>query len=137
MTIAKYIHSCLLVEENGKRILIDPGTFSFIEGKVRPEDFTSIDAILVTHEHGDHMAPDAINTILKNNPDAVAYGYGAVADALRKANVARVETLTEGKTEIAGIAVEVIPARHESIPFPVPVNAAYIIGEKLLHPGDS
>jgi len=34
MRITKYIHSCLLIENESDKILFDPGLFSFVEGKV-------------------------------------------------------------------------------------------------------
>lgn len=34
MRVSKYIHSCLLIESDGDRLLIDPGKFSFSDGRV-------------------------------------------------------------------------------------------------------
>lgn len=42
-------HACLLVETDGARLLVDPGTMS---------DFAHVrdlDAVLVTHQHPDHV----------------------------------------------------------------------------------
>ena len=39
MKISKYIHSCILIERSRERLLIDPGPFTFIEGKVKAGDF--------------------------------------------------------------------------------------------------
>ena len=64
MKIYKYLHSCLVLEENGKRLLIDPGAFSFLEGLLKPEDIGPVDAILLTHQHLDHYYPDALKIIL-------------------------------------------------------------------------
>ncbi len=49
MKISKYIHSCLLLEKQGFKLLIDPGKFSFAEGLVKPADFKDVDAIIITH----------------------------------------------------------------------------------------
>src|SRR5258708_7462731 len=55
MRIYKYIHSCLLVEEGDDKILFDPGTFSFVEGKVSPATFKDISTVVITHPHPDHV----------------------------------------------------------------------------------
>ena len=50
MKITKFGHSCLLVEENGVRILFDPGSYSTAQNDVK-----NIDVVLITHEHSDHV----------------------------------------------------------------------------------
>jgi L-ascorbate metabolism protein UlaG (beta-lactamase superfamily) len=62
MKITKYPQSCLLIEQNGKRILIDPG--SLVTRKYSAKDLLPIDAILITHEHSDHADPTLINELL-------------------------------------------------------------------------
>lgn len=46
MTITKYLHSCLYLEKSGKRLLFDPGLFSFIEGRLTPQDIGPVDVIV-------------------------------------------------------------------------------------------
>ena len=36
------IHSCILIERSRERPLIDPGPFTFIEGKVKAGDFSGV-----------------------------------------------------------------------------------------------
>lgn len=50
MKITKFGHCCLLIEENGVRILTDPGTYSTQQSEVK-----NIDFVLITHEHADHF----------------------------------------------------------------------------------
>lgn len=65
MKITKFGHCCLLIEENGVRILTDPGTYSTQQSEVK-----NIDFVLITHEHSDHFHIDSLKALLKNNPQA-------------------------------------------------------------------
>ncbi|MCL1702970.1 metal-dependent hydrolase [Lysinibacillus sp. Bpr_S20] len=58
-------HSCLLVEENNYRVIIDPFLTDNPQAKVKPEEI-DVDAILITHGHSDHIG-DAVAIAKKNN----------------------------------------------------------------------
>lgn len=67
----KYLgHSCVLVESNGKKVIIDP----FLNGNpncdFKAED-VEVDGILITHGHIDHVG-DSIAIARKNNCPIVA-----------------------------------------------------------------
>lgn len=120
MKISKFVHSCLLLEKDGQRVLIDPGAFSFVEGAVDPAQFSDLAAVLITHNHPDHLDPNAMKTIKANNPSAVVLGN------------------EPGIHDIAGFRIEVFEAQHEKIlGSEPPANAAFLIDQQLLHPGDS
>ncbi len=59
MKITKYPQSCLLVETNNKKILIDAGSLKY-EDKFLDE-WEKADIILITHKHGDHIKRDLIS----------------------------------------------------------------------------
>ena len=82
MTITKLGHCCLIIEENGLRILTDPGTYSTSQNEAK-----NIDLILITHEHPDHYHVDSVKTILANNPQVKIITNTAVAKLLQKENI--------------------------------------------------
>jgi L-ascorbate metabolism protein UlaG (beta-lactamase superfamily) len=65
MRVYKYIHSCLVVEEGGDKILFDPGMFSFLEGQVTPEAFRDVGTIIITHNHPDHVDVVSLKKIVE------------------------------------------------------------------------
>src|SRR5215831_8948232 len=95
MKISKYIHSCILVESGKERLLIDPGPFTFIEGKVKAGDFKAVTTILFTHKHYDHYDIEALKEILQNNPEARALTNKTTAEILNAAEIA-VDILEDG-----------------------------------------
>lgn len=135
MKISKYLHSCIVLEEAGEKILIDPGIFSFIEERVSPDIFTGISVVLITHEHDDHFYPEVLKTILKNNEGAEVYANKSVAALLEKEGIAA--RIVEDKVERGGFAIKAVRAEHGPLPRPVPENTAFLINERVLHPGDS
>lgn len=63
MKVTKFGHSCILVEENSVKILLDPGVFS-----TDYTDIKDVDALLITHEHQDHFDISGVKKILELNP---------------------------------------------------------------------
>jgi L-ascorbate metabolism protein UlaG (beta-lactamase superfamily) len=81
MKVTKYAHSCLLIEEEGAKVLTDLGSWN-------PEvpEITGLDAILITHEHADHFDVEKLNTLLSANPGAKVITHVAVGTKLRNAS---------------------------------------------------
>lgn len=136
MQIQKFLHSCLCLIEGNQRLLIDPGSFSFIEGKLRPEDLPLADIILLTHEHPDHYYPDALKIITATRKPIIITNEN-LALLLRNqslaANVIRAgESIKQGAFTIQGIK-----APHGDLPVSKPDNIGFLINGMLFHPGDS
>lgn len=135
MKIIKYPHSCLLVEDNGRKLLIDPGGFSFGE-KFLPEQAGAVDTIIITHSHPDHLSLENLKKFL-NLKQALIIASPYIVGSLEKEGL-KGQSLGNGEIrEIAGFTIQAFNAPHEPVPFPTPPNFAYLINRRLLHPGDS
>lgn len=139
-------HSCLLVDVDGTRILIDPGTFSDVAG-VR-----DVSAIMVTHTHPDHLNPPAIPVLLRDNPKAELWLESEAADRLKGSEPqlsGQIQRMKSGQElTFAGATVTAVGRQHALIHdfAPRPDNLGLIIsststdqggGPTLFHPGDA
>jgi L-ascorbate metabolism protein UlaG (beta-lactamase superfamily) len=137
MRVAKYIHSCLLVENGADRILIDPGTYTFAGNAVPLDTFGRIAAIVITHRHADHVDQAAVKRILERNPSAVVLANADVRELLAGGGTAA-EVFEEGTRRIGATTLRAVRAEHAALLNAVPPpNVAYVVEERLLHPGDS
>jgi L-ascorbate metabolism protein UlaG (beta-lactamase superfamily) len=137
MQVTHFGHSCVLLDTGAARLLIDPGTFS--KGF---EGVTGLDAVLVTHQHPDHLDPERLPAVLRANPDArliVDSGTAGQLDGMQLGDVAH-ETVEPGTAvPVAGAMVQVLGGQHAVIHPDIPVipNNAYLVDGTHLHPGDS
>lgn len=143
MRLTKFGHSCIRLEKDGHVLVIDPGTFTDV-----PAALDGAEAILVTHEHADHLDPDAVLPILRRNaalelhaPEKVAGQLRSRANSDGEAGVSeRIHVIEPGaEATIAGFAVRVFGGQHALIHPHIPVvpNLGYLIDGSLYHPGDS
>ncbi|MDQ3901431.1 MAG: MBL fold metallo-hydrolase, partial [Actinomycetota bacterium] len=65
MQIVHLGQSCVLVETGTARLLLDPGIYS-----TGFDELTELDAILVTHQHPDHLDLERLPAVLAANPAA-------------------------------------------------------------------
>jgi len=133
MRITKLGHSCLHVTDGDASILIDPGAYS-----AGFEGLTGLTAILVTHQHTDHLDQNRLPALLAANPSTAVYADAGSAPIVESAGFA-VTTVKPGDEFDVGTSVSVHGGDHAVIHTDVPVvpNAAYLISGRLLHPGDS
>lgn len=136
MKISKFLHSCLVFEKKGFKLLVDPGMFSFVEGLVKPEAFNDVSAIIITHNHSDHLDMDNLKKILAAGK-AELYANREVVNELKKEGL-QGTLLKEGKVNIGPFYIEAINVKHEPLlDSPVPEMTALIIDARVLHPADS
>ena len=134
MRLTKLGHSCLLVEEGGARLLLDPGTLS---GGF--EELKGLTAVLFTHQHADHLDQARLRGLLDRNPRARVISDQGSAEPLAQAGV-EVEVVADGQElDVGGVGVRVAGRDHAIIHPDIPVvpNVGYLVGGRLFHPGDA
>lgn len=133
MKITKFGHSCVLVEEQEARILIDPGMWSDVTRVPR------MDAIFITHEHMDHCHPETLKTILQNYPSTTVYTNNGAGAKLTEQRISY-ELFEDGsRVEVNGVTVTGVGKDHAHIYdiFPRFDNTGILIANRFFHPGDS
>jgi L-ascorbate metabolism protein UlaG (beta-lactamase superfamily) len=97
------------------------------------------DAVLITHEHPDHMHVESLADILKNNPGARVITNTGVGRHLAAAGVAHEVVEGRGIVTVKNAAIEAFDAKHEEIFEEIGQvqNTGYWIGGKLFYPGDA
>jgi len=131
MKISKHVHSCLLVEEKGKIVLVDPGNYSYDAKALDIPSLSSLDAIAITHEHMDHIYLPFLKEILAKFPNTPIYTNESVKKLLEKENIEN--AMTEGNEYIT---LHSVP--HEKIWFGTPVeNSMITLFKKFATVGDS
>lgn len=129
-------HSGVRLRRGDRRLAIDPGSFT------DPRALDDASAVLITHEHPDHVVPESLAATVNERPDLQVWAPEPVAHALLAAGAAqaRVHVVTPGQEfTAAGFDVAVLGGTHAVIhpTIPVVANAAYLIDGDVLHPGDS
>ena len=134
MRITKFGHACVRVQGDGGVVVIDPGVFT------DPAALEGADAVLITHEHADHVHPDHLR-----GSAAPIWTIAAVERLLRDQapEVDRVTVVRPGdRLEVAGTGVEVVGEKHAVIhpDYDRCDNSGYVLesgGASVYHPGDA
>ncbi|MEV4834150.1 MBL fold metallo-hydrolase [Nonomuraea sp. NPDC049486] len=130
MRITKYGHACVRLEKGSRALVIDPGVMT-----PEPEALEGAEAVLITHEHFDHFAPER----LRERPDLPVYTCPGVARHLTELGD-RVRVVKDGDVlDVAGFRVAVLGEKHHvSHPDVPPVdNVGFLVDGEVFHPGDA
>jgi L-ascorbate metabolism protein UlaG (beta-lactamase superfamily) len=127
MRLTRWSHACVVLESDGRRLVLDPGEWS------EPRALDGAHAVLLTHEHGDH----ADLARLRASGLPVWAPRGADLDGLDYTPVDSGQSLV-----VEGFEVTAVGDLHAAI---VPgqdlcANLGYVVaagGDSVYHPGDA
>lgn len=134
MKIAKLGHCCFVVEpKEGIRVMIDPGAFSTMQNEVK-----NISAVLITHEHQDHLHIDSLKKVLENSPSAIVITNTSVGKLLSGAGIKYIKVEDGQKYDLNGVNIAGFGSKHAEIygTYEQVQNTGYIV-DSLCYPGDS
>lgn len=133
MKITKHAHACVEIGDGG--LLIDPGTFTPNAADL----IAAAAAVLITHEHFDHLNVDVLDAELRARGDLSIWGPSAVTDRWVGEFGDRVHEVRSGDIFTAnGLEVAVHGQAHAVIHRDIPQvsNVGYLIEGSIYHPGD-
>jgi L-ascorbate metabolism protein UlaG (beta-lactamase superfamily) len=133
MRLTNLGHACVRIEHDGRTMVIDPGGFS------EPHAAVGADAVLITHEHPDHLDEARLRAAIDVNPALEIWTNPSVA-ALLDGIGAPVHTVGHGDAfEAAGFDVQAHGEFHAVIypDLPVVRNVCFLVAGAVFHPGDS
>ncbi|WP_433303111.1 MBL fold metallo-hydrolase [Actinoplanes sp. CA-030573] len=127
MELTKHAHACVALTKAGRTLVIDPGVFT----PGAREAVAGADAVLVTHEHFDHLDEELLRSAA-----VPVVGPPGVREKVGE----RVTAAAPGdRLEIAGFDVRVVGGEHAEIHAGIPriENLGYVIDGAVYHPGDA
>ncbi len=138
MRVTHLGHACLLVELADTRILVDPGSFS-----TGFESLRDLDAVVVTHQHADHLDEERLPDLLAFNRQAPVFADPDSAELLDGTS-SDVVVLADGEEHRIGAATiravgQLHAVNHDAVPRCTNVGVVLQAdGEPTLyHPGDA
>jgi L-ascorbate metabolism protein UlaG (beta-lactamase superfamily) len=143
MRITHLGHAAVLAETDGARTLIDPGNLS--DGW---HSLTDLDAVLVTHQHPDHLDPQNLTVLLAANPAAIVLVEPSILDLISSGELPSLGENVAGlapdsQMTISDVQVTAVGGRHAVIHRDIPRigNVGYVLRSEgqptLFHPGDA
>jgi L-ascorbate metabolism protein UlaG (beta-lactamase superfamily) len=138
MRITKYGHACVRVERDGAVLVIDPGSLT------EAESVDGADAVLVTHEHFDHLDVQKLADALAKRPSVAVYTHPDVTKHLAELDGVVHEVVPGDEFIAAGFSVRTYGGLHGIIHPELPrvANVGFFVegdggSGGLYHPGDS
>lgn len=131
MELVKHGHACVSLGKAGRRLVIDPGAWT------EPEALREADAVLVTHDHVDHVDQMALRAALEARPELEVWTHADLAAGL---DGPQVHAVADGdELEVAGFAVRVVGEWHAEIHADLPRvrNVGFVVDDVFFHPGDA
>lgn len=133
MILTKYEHACFTLEKDGKLLVVDPGEWTTDLG---PLD--NVVAVVITHEHPDHLDPSALDAIIARSPDTVVYAHESITNQLSD-NFMTTPVEAGDVVTAAPFTLEFFGGKHAVIheSYPRVVNLGVLVNDSVYYPGDS
>jgi L-ascorbate metabolism protein UlaG (beta-lactamase superfamily) len=134
MRFTKLGHSCVRLEKDGTVLVIDPGSWSDA-----PAALEGASAVMVTHEHPDHLDAEAVRAALEASPELTLWANSSIAEQFSQFG-GQVHLVRDGDAlAVAGFSVHVYGRDHALIYKEIPLvqNTGFLVDGDLFHPGDS
>jgi L-ascorbate metabolism protein UlaG (beta-lactamase superfamily) len=132
--LTKLGHACVRLTKGDANLVIDPGVWS------GPGVLDGASAILITHEHPDHLDTAAVLAALADDPGLGVWANESVAEHLSAAGAGQVHVVRGGDAfDVAGFSVHAYGHEHAVIHRSVPVipNTGFAVDGAVFHPGDA
>lgn len=143
MKLTKFGHSCVRLDSNDHRTVIDPGGFTDVITAA-----TGAETIFITHEHPDHVDDELVVQLLAGHYSVRLYAPETVIERLshrvatekRDISEHRLKVIAAGdELDLPGFHVQAVGGQHEIIHPQIPQidNIGYVLNGSVYHPGDS
>src|SRR4051812_35413537 len=100
MELTKHRHSCVRIDDGDRSLVLDPGGFSDLGAAL-----DGADAVLITHEHADHVDLDRVRAAAQADPRLRIWAPSSVAGQLAELGEQVVAVGTGESFEAAGFPV--------------------------------
>lgn len=133
MELTKHAHACVRLTGDDGVLVIDPGDW------VEPVAVTDASAVLLTHEHFDHVNLELVKQAADANPKLQIFTVPAVVSMLSAKGIAATEVASGDSFHTAGFDVAVVGGEHAEIWCGKPgcANVGFIVDGSVYHPGDA
>lgn len=135
MKLTKYEHACVVLEEAGQKLVIDPGSFT-----QSLTDVANVVALVITHEHMDHYEPRFIEQITLANPEVLIFVPEGLDLKFNTESGGIVHAVHAGdEHEVESFILKFFGGKHALVhkSIPSPANIGVLINKEVYYPGDS
>jgi L-ascorbate metabolism protein UlaG (beta-lactamase superfamily) len=143
MRITHLGHAAVLAETDDTRILIDPGNLT-----KSWHSLTDLDAVLVTHQHPDHLDPENLPKLVAANPSAAVLVEPSILELINSGKLPSLGDNALGlppeeQIAIGEVLITAVGGQHAIIHRDIPRigNVGYVLRSEgqptLFHPGDA
>ncbi|MCW4459298.1 MBL fold metallo-hydrolase [Microbacterium sp. MPKO10] len=132
MNLTKLEHAAFVIDNDGERLIVDPGAFT-----TPITDAAGTVAVVITHEHPDHWTPEQLQRIRSINPNVRIFGPAGVARAAEGFDVTVVEAGDE--VDVEPFSLRFFGGKHAVIHPSIPIvdNLGVLIDGAVYYGGDS